>query len=715
MSTKLRRTAAKLVERIGQAQAGVQALAQPQLGSSSIEQGVIEEYDADGTLVSATGGQFDGTHTAVSLAGPQPPMPSQPSMTPGPGRVEIRWNGKWDDEDAVSPMDFSHVSVHMSLEEAFDPDNDTQVATIRGESGDSVMVDRETGEWWVSLVAVSQSGKWSDPTEPVLVEVPDMVTIEVFQDARIEIDDQIEDVRVSADGKTRIFASTHAPTNEAAMEGDRWEVYTDLGPGGRLLQTWRYGADGTWQLYGLDATYIPLLDIGTGTYGELSGSRLIAGSVKADALEAVLVLVTNLIAGDPNGTHARMGPDGFTVWASPDGVSAPVVVVRMGVGATDDYFSLMRADSTIAASISAAGDIAGTSLSTEKIALGGLDLRTDILDQMGGRLVAWASRGTNSPYWAGTTKQPYLQLDADVVPGRAYLVQTTPISIDSDTGNVEAQVFLHYKEGGAACQTTDQVIAGGISVQGSASTRRTPVTINRLITPSTNSVSLLLSYGTVSSGRSKIIAATAGNAVVMTLIDIGPASAEVGVDRNGTSDAATGGTGGGSDSGTVVKKNYVKTYAATGTRSYDGSGNPYNYNTSYMYQGLSPAGYGNLKSMAVFPNWTLDLAGSTVTKVEVYVYADFWYYSAGGKMQIGVNSASALPATLGAPGTINTVATVPGWPRASGRWVTLPSSWNNSFKTGGVRSITLGQIVNAATYEEYGYAHGMQVRISYTK
>lgn len=713
-NTAVRRSATWLVDQMDQTRAGVKALAQPQLGSSSIEQGAIEEYDAEGTLVSAVGTQFDSTHTAVSLAGPPPPVPSQPTLTPGPGQVQVRWNGLFDD-DAISPMDFSHVSVHMSLEEAFDPDNDTQVATIRGESGDSVTVLRETGEWWVSLVAVSQSGKWSEPSEPVLVEVPDMVTIEVFQDARIDLDDQIDAVRQSADGKTTIFASTSAPTDEVASEGDRWEVWTTLDPGGKLLQTWRYAADGTWVLQALDASYIPLLDIGSGTFGQLSGSRLIVGSVKAEALEAVLVLVTNLIAGDPNGTHARMGPDGFTVWASPDGVSEPVVVVRMGVGATDDYFSLMRADGTIAASISATGDIAGSSVSAEKISLGGLDLRTEVLNPLPAGLVAWASRGTNSPYWAGTTKQPYLQLDADVVPGRAYLVQTTPISIDSDTGNVDAQVFLHYKEGGAACQTSDQVIAGGISVQGSASTRRTPVTINRLITPSTNSVSLLLSYGTVSSGRSKIIAATAGNAVVMTLIDIGPASAEVGVDRNGTGDAAQAGTGGGSDAGGAVKKNYVKTYAATGFRSYDGSGAPYNWNTNYMFQGLSPAGVGNLKSMAVFPNWTLDLAGSTVTKVEVYVYADYFYYSAGGKMQIGVNSASALPGTLGAPGTINTVVTVPGWPRASGRWVTLPSSWNNSFKTGGVRSITLGQIVGTPTYEEYGYAHGLQVRISFTK
>lgn len=714
MSTKLRRTAAKLIAGIGQAQAGVQALAQPQLGSSSIEQGAIEEYDAEGTLVSLTGTQFDSTHTAVSLAGPTPPVPSQPTMTPGPGQVQVRWNGLFDD-DAVSPMDFSHVSVHMSLEEAFDPDNETQVATIRGESGDSVTVLRETGEWWVSLVAVSQSGKWSEPSEPVLVEVPDVVTIEVFQDARIDLDDQIDAVRQSADGKTTIFANTVAPTDEVAAVGDRWEVWSTLDPGGKLLQTWRYSADGTWVLQALDASYIPLLDIGSGTFGQLSGSRLIVGSVKAEALEAVLVLVTNLIAGDPNGTHARMGPDGFTVWASPDGVSEPVVVVRMGVGATDDYFSLMRADGTIAASISSTGDIAGSSLATEKISLGGLDLRTDILDQMGGRLVAWASRATNSPYWAGTVQQPYLQLDADVVPGRAYMVQTSPIATDSDTGNVEAYVNLHYRTDGAACQTSDQIIARGMSVQGSASTRRQHITINRLITPSTNSVSLLLSYGTVSSGRAKIVGATAGNAVLMTLVDIGPATAEVGVDRNGTGDAATGGTGGGSDSGTVVKKNYVKTYAATGFRSYDGSGQPYNWKPSYMFQGLSPAGYGNLKSLAVFPNWTLDLAGSTVTKVEVYVYSDYWYYSAGGKMQIGVNTASALPATLGAAGTVNTVATVPGWPRASGRWVTLPASWNNSFKTGGVRSITLGQIVSGATYEEYGYAHGMQVRISYTK
>lgn len=175
-----------LSEQLTEGRNTMRALSAPQLGTSSIEAGQIEEYDAEGTLVSVTGEQFDGTHAAATLAGPVPPEPMPPTLTVGPGQIEVRWNGKFAD-DALSPMDFSHVSVHASRDEMFTPDNTTQKATITGESGDTATVLLESGDWSVLLVAVSKAGKWSDPSDPVLVEVPDELTPTDTLDTLLEL------------------------------------------------------------------------------------------------------------------------------------------------------------------------------------------------------------------------------------------------------------------------------------------------------------------------------------------------------------------------------------------------------------------------------------------------------------------------------------------------------------------------------------------------
>ncbi|MBO9704458.1 MAG: hypothetical protein J7474_02930 [Arthrobacter sp.] len=711
MSTKIRRTATRLINELSNTKAGLRALAQPQLGSSSIEQGAIEEYDEEGTLVSLSGTQFDGTHTAVSLAGPPPPMPSQPSMTPGPGLVQVRWNGKWDDEGTVSPMDFSHVSVHMSLEEVFDPDADTQVATIRGESGDSVTVPRETGEWWVSLVAVSQSGKWSEATEPVMVEVPDAVTVSDFQDAKIEMDDAITAVQVTASGKNRIYNSTVDPTPaDAAVDGDRWQVWTTLDPGGRLTATWRHnGTD--WIKEALDEVYLPLVNIGEGTYGELSGSRLVAKSVKADALEALLVLASTIVAGDPNGTHARMTPQGFKVLASPDGgVTPPSEVVRMGVSATDDYLSVLRADGSLAASISSDGVISAKTAAVDSVTLGGQDLQTEIIDTLPKGIVAFAQRTTSAPYWAGSTGyQPYLSLTFDAVAGRAYRVWSGPIAADGDAESAIPLVSLHYGYGTEPATSWERISQLVYARNGATSNRRDTHTFNRLITPiQTGPVSLLISYGTAASdaGRAKIVSVNSSTSVVLAVSDEGLAPPETGEKPDGSGDGATT-----NPPPPPSVKTYVKTYLATGSRSYDGSGAAYNYNTGYLYQGASPAGYGNLRSLATMPNWVPDLSGATVQKVEVYAYADFWYYSAGGNAKIGFSGFTSLPASL--PST-NLAITSANWPRNAGRWVTIPSSLYGNFKSGAYRAVTFGG-APGASYSEYGYLHDIRVRITYTK
>lgn len=143
------------------------------LAHSSIEDGAIVEKDLQGNLVASVGKQHDGSHVAVPYTGPKPASPVAASLKAVPGVVEVRWNGKFTAE-AVSAMDFKHVSVHVSTNPTVDTTPSTQVATIRGELGDVATVTAAEGMLYVALVAWSSAGKASEPSPVtgVLVAAP---------------------------------------------------------------------------------------------------------------------------------------------------------------------------------------------------------------------------------------------------------------------------------------------------------------------------------------------------------------------------------------------------------------------------------------------------------------------------------------------------------------------------------------------------------------
>lgn len=449
---------------------------------------------------------------------------------------------------------------------------------------------------------------------------------------------------------------------------------------------------------------------------KLSASKIVAddiaaGAIVAQSLESVLVLASDIIAGNPAGTHALLNENGLRVLAAdPDG-GPPAEVVRLGTD-TDDYFGVVKATGEIVASITSGGDITGQSLDIAgDINMGGssLDAR---LNNAGQGLMGWASRFDDGLYWAGTGKHPYLSLQVDgLKAGRAYMVATTPINTSSDTANSDVMVNLHAGPDGRSAVVTDPIIAQGKSVPASWSTgTRSTITFNRLLTPSVDGgTSLLLSYQVASTGRGKIVANSA-QPVIMTVTDIGYAMPMTGEARNGTSNAASGGSTGTETTPPPVVKNYDQTWNATGFRSYQGNGATYAFNTSRMYSGLSPAGYGDLQSIAVFPSFTSVLSGATITDVYVYVYYDFWYYGAGGNAPIVLHGSSSLPSTK--PTTSFAMLAV-NWPRSAGRWYRLDPATYGGFKSGAWKGFGLGG--HGGGYTEYGYAHDPKIRIRYTK
>lgn len=220
-----------------------------QLSNSSIEDGAIDENDADGNLVSRFGAQHDGTHTAVTFAGPPPPTPGGFTCVGGQLGATAAWDGTWVD-DAVAPMDFARVEVHASTD---GPDfvvdslpmSATRVGTIETAAGATLTFSAAAGHLWVKLTARAQSGKVSEePTEAVEVEVTAAVDPEILdelQDDLATAQQRIDDAQAELDAAKALLAQgeivdrTNLLPNPGRTTLAPWAVLSPSGGAGTVV------------------------------------------------------------------------------------------------------------------------------------------------------------------------------------------------------------------------------------------------------------------------------------------------------------------------------------------------------------------------------------------------------------------------------------------------------------------------------------------------
>lgn len=179
---------------------------------------------------------------------------------------------------------------------------------------------------------------------------------------------------------------------------------------------------------------------------------------------------------------------------------------------------------------------------------------------------------------------------------------------------------------------------------------------------------------------------------------------------------------------------FVSTWTCNNSESYEHDGDARTYDNS-LVQGYYPnpgsgGGIGgNSSGIALFTgsnstgdesstSITAALSGASLDKVEVYLYADHWYYSDGGTAQIGYYKGTSLPATFtGAKPYV----TVKGWPRKAGKWVNITSkALKADLLSGAARGVTVGP-GPSNSYRYYGYFNGHtqskppKLRLTYTK
>lgn len=116
--------------------------------------------------------------------------------------------------------------------------------------------------------------------------------------------DLAQQAQDSASGKNTIHRDTAAPSGVGSRNGDKWERYDTLNAGGKLVGTWSWW-EGQWRSTTIAEAYLPLVDIGSGTYGTLAGARL-----AATAIDGMTI----------TGAHIRTAPAGQRIELDEDGL-----------------------------------------------------------------------------------------------------------------------------------------------------------------------------------------------------------------------------------------------------------------------------------------------------------------------------------------------------------------------------------------------------------
>ncbi|MEU1307831.1 hypothetical protein ABZ419_02890 [Streptomyces cinnamoneus] len=724
----------------------------PKLTSASLEDATLEVYDAQGSLRALVGQQPDGTSGLTVVNGPIPPTPAKPTIDPGMGTLTVIWDGKFEN-NAVSPLDFARVEVHVGPFADFEPDASTLRGTMETAQGGSVTVPLGYQQWWVRLRTRSLSGAASPATMAVSGEPRQATTKDIaagaitadklslgstgnlLPDPGFEtgvIESRIADLgldwaKIEGDGAGSaccLTISTNADGEPRWLPYDAFPVLAGdmywLGIAYRCSTTWVGDGVGI-SLVWKDAKG-KILNTGTvfapdpkpdGQWRRISGQvRAPEGTVRAEArlqtsggtagaVSFDNVECRSIMSSATSGERAEIGPDGVRLFDSQG-----EQVVSLVTGAPN-YLSLSSHDGTSVASISSDGAAGFQSLSvTGKLTWQGDDLRV-VLDQMPRGLVA-INRQTKRVQTTGT-EIGWVELPFDADPAREYRVVVDAFVEPSAAGG---ELRMRLRDGGASApdirspqlqSAVHQLVRTGgwqrvrleLPVSGATlgkGKHRLLATIDNRQGPSGQSVTLIGGDGFPG---------------FMYIEDVGPKLPE------------TGGynTGGGSSSKPdpdpkPVPQQYTTTYDAVWSGSYANRSGYNSYYGSQMLQGYYSENNGTQAALCGFPaSMVKDLAGASVQKAELFLYFDHWYSSSGGKTVIKPHGHTSRPGTFSCGSSSKSF----DWSRNEGKWVDV----TNLFEASTTRGFALDPNNTSGTY--YGRANGVgqtnppKLRVTYTR
>ncbi|KUL23225.1 hypothetical protein [Streptomyces regalis] len=739
----------------------------PKLVNASIESGAIDVYDESGSLRAVVGQQPDGTSGVVAVNGPRPPTPSVPEVEPVLGGLRITWDGSFADA-AAAPLDLSRVQVHVLTSASMVPDARWPTATIEAASGASVTVAvNHYGSLWVRLVAVNTSGAPSIPSDAVhttarravsgdlgnAVVQQGHIAVGAITTPHLAVGSVTPDQLAVGQGTNLVpdpgFEGA-ATANVVAAAGPAWSFAPGnrSGVGVRLDCTADTATHFTLPLAAVPVLAASQLFLGvdilasenltaqalkilarwetsTGEvlgYGVAESTALKAGvwqrvtgqvSAPQGTTRAVLCLEASAatagwcvfdnaevhtIFGDATGgARAELGPQGLRLF---DEDGEEVVSLVSGQA---NYLTL-RDGTTRVAAIGSTGDASFQDLNVAgKVTIGGDDLTELYNGPRGIVAMDWMAAGVKT---TTGTEMGYVELAFDAEEGRMYRVVYNGTAECSQTGG---SLVLRLRTGYATAPliSSPQLQEARHPL---TATRRdvrlemvSPCAPNDLIRPGRNR--LLLTFNSDSgapSGQQVTLTGAKGRLGHMTVEDIGEQAPDTGVYNTG---------------GAVVPDPPVKvqrTYKASWSGSYANRSGYNSYYGSQMVAGHFSANNGTQAALVGFGgSLAKDLDGAKLLKVEVYLYANHWYYASGGTAVLKAHGHASRPAKFTADQSGS--KTVTGWARASGRWVDITSIFDSTKFRGIAIDPNTTNKTSYGKFDGVGNGHPPALRVTYIK
>lgn len=507
----------------------------------------------------------------------------------------------------------------------------------------------------------------------------------------------------TANGKNTVTYSAAAPSGVGKTEGDIWYRMADG------------VVDGTWQWTG---TAWEAHSFGDAVLDSLTVGKLVTGEIAVGQ---------KIIAGPAGSTHAEMSSTGFRVFQDDPVDSIPNEVVRMGTTnvdgtPTNDFIGVVSGTGELLASIDDTGQGNFQTLNvTGEAYFKGRTLDVVIgetgtgevgyfeafpPDTGGGFLGPVQDRvgiaEVNAVLQAGrryelTWKATWMAGNQDE---EARFVMTNTAAPANDPDN--APTVLVTSNVVDAWLHTEPV--GGRWITASNTTTFNPTTSGR------HRFLLCIERG-VGTGSVFVVSS---NRVIMRITDVGPARVVAGGLSQGGGQLYQGPP---PPPPPPPTQQYYVDLGMAGKASWRGDGS---YRTdlgaSGVVQGWDPSGYnGDGKGMYYFnlPNIT-----GNVDRVDVYMYAEHWYYNAGGTVIMNISDQRGVNANFF---KFKENWHVGGYPKPGGKTVTVPWDWwplfkgtNNDNYNGRATCITLGPS-GGTDLSYYGRITDCRLRIWYTQ
>lgn len=439
---------------------------------------------------------------------------------------------------------------------------------------------------------------------------------------------------------------------------------------------------------GVQAT-VDLID--SAHISDLTASKITAGTITAD------LLISGAIKTAESGQRAELNQLGLQLFDS-DG---NLTVNLTADDSQANFISITDGNQNTLAAMDSMGNIQGQTISAATdVVIAGESFLTDYYDPLPKGMVAYgqytqadnAGGATYTATGVGTANETgFLELSFTAEAGRWYRITATAQAL-STVADEEPSFII--RDGGDSIPTVASPML--TRAEGASSTELFGLDVTvTYVTEFTAGLHRLLWTFFGWDGTLSIY--LANHKAMIYIEDVG-SSALI------TNTAIINNGGGG---GAPPVASYTKTYSGNWSQTYNESGSSKSGDT--VDQGDFGDSAGNRRGLIGFPYSSImsDLSGATVTSIKLTLYAEHWYFDAGGTAVLGTHDYTSKPGTWADSRVNQNRTTVASWPKPGKKVVSLSTAtFGADFKSGAAKGIAIGP-GNSTSLTYYGKFSGV--------